>query len=273
MAPGQDDSTLIKALRTADTTILRLQKLFSTPAGIDVSLSTTYYTLRFIHARLVDRLEKQYEKLADDFAKNAAGVLVPGETMVATVEAPRTRLAENCATVKTAAGAISDFRAFTRLWGLLGVYSWARGTYLDPPRDSVLKAIVWAQIIGGFWYQGLENAAYLVSKGILRGEKWSEREAKWYRWSSGFWLVHIVLEAVRMLRARQIESEQKSDKFVSRAADRQWQLDFYRNASFAPLAYHWYLEDGKSPLTETWLGLFGMFPGIVRLRGLWAATL
>lgn len=262
-------------LRLADSTLLRLNKLFSTPAGIDASLGTAYYTLRFVHAQLLKSLEKQYERLAEDLVKTATDITLPGETTIASISAPQTQLAEACKTVKTTAGAISDFRAFTRLWGLLGVYSWARGTYFDPPRDSVIKALVWSQIIACFWFQSLENAAYLVSKGILRGKEWSKREAKWYRWSSGFWLVHIVLETARLLRTKQIEVQEKEAKentTARRQADRQWQLDFYRNASFAPLAYHWSVADGKSPLTETWVGLFGMFPGILRLQGLWAAT-
>lgn len=267
----QSNGAFTSILQATDRNILRVQKLFSTPAGIDVTLSLTYYTLRFTHARLIERLSKQYEKLAVDFASQASGALVPGETMVATISAPQTKLAETCTTVKTAAGAISDFRAFTRLWGLLGIYSWARGTYLSPPKDQIIKAIVWIQIVAGFWYAVLENGAYLVTKGVLRGPKWSEREEKWYRWSSSAWLVHIVLEAAAMLRQRQLEADSR-DVVKSKEADRQWQLDFYRNASWAPLAYHWSVRDGESPVTETYLGLLGMFPGIVRLRGLWAAT-
>ncbi|QIW94541.1 hypothetical protein AMS68_000059 [Peltaster fructicola] len=267
----KNNGIITSALLAADRNILRVEKLFSTPAGIDVTLSLTYYVLRFTHARLLERLSKQYERLAVDFAAKASGALVPGDTVIATIEAPQTKLSETCTTVKTAAGAISDFRAFTRLWGLLGIYSWARGTYLEPPKDEIIRAIIWVQIFAGFWYAVLENGAYLVTKGVLRGPKWSVREEKWYRWSSSAWLVHIVLEAARMLRAKQLEADSK-DAVKSREADRQWQLDFYRNASWAPLAYHWSVPDGQSPVTETYLGLLGAFPGIVRLRGLWAAT-
>lgn len=275
------EKNLLPTVRFADKHILHLSRLLSTPTGIDTSLSTFNYLLTFLHARLTHVVSRKYEKLAFDLAAEASDSLFPGEQVIASISPPRTPLSELNTSFKALSDMISEFRIFIRLWGMLGIYTWARDTYLNPPADKILRAVVWGQVTAGFGFQILENGAYLVSRGVVRGNKWTEREGKWWRWSSQFWLTHVLLEVVRLLRVRQLEFEDdlkgvgqiKEEEVAKRfEAERKWRRSFYANAAWSPLALHWSLKEEDSPVTETWIGLCGMLPGILTLRELWATT-
>src|SRR4051812_29574574 len=41
---------------------------------------------------------------------------------------------------------ISDFRIFSRLWGLFGIVEWAVQVYESPPKDLQLRQIAYAQV-------------------------------------------------------------------------------------------------------------------------------
>ncbi|KAK4546435.1 hypothetical protein LTR36_002112 [Oleoguttula mirabilis] len=217
--------------------------------------------------------------------------MLPGETVIASIEPPRTRLSEAVASTKALADLIGDFWIFTRLWGLVSIYSWARDNYMKPPGDPALKILVWAQVGASATFQFLENGAYLASKGVLRGDNWARRGPKWDIWGNRFWLTHVVLEGLRLLRVRQLrynedfgaKSKQDSGtgvvvadqevKVQSEALRRRWHRDFYANAGWFPLTLHGSFEDARlSPVSDTWIGLCGMVPGIVGLVNVWEQT-
>ena len=278
----------------ADALLTHLQRLLSSSAGAESLVTTLAFTFLFVHTRLQRILERQYERLALALATKASQSLLPGETVVATIEAPRTRLSEACASVKAASELFQDVWVFMRLWGLVGVYSLAQENYLKPPRDAILKTLTWGQVGAATVLLFMENCAYLASKGILRGERWEHRAVKWNVISARFWLTHTVLDGLRLLRVRQLRynedlgAQEEKEKETSgggitarkgtvtvqsEALKKQWQRDFYAVAGWAPLTLHWsFADESQSPVSQTWLGLCGMVPGIVGLMNAWNET-
>jgi hypothetical protein len=200
-------------LRKTDRTIHRLSMLLSNPASTDALLGTTSYTLTLLHAilsRLVARhliAEKsQHAPYASEsvYMELVAKIMPSMKALVATID---------------------EHRIFVRLWGLLGLYTWARGLYATPPspssataaskpgegpqskptsgRGRYMRMLAWAQIASLVLFQVLENGAYLASKNILTGPAWSsdlgrQREAKWWMWSCRGWGVFVALELLRL---------------------------------------------------------------------------
>ncbi|KAK0264397.1 hypothetical protein B0A54_17930 [Friedmanniomyces endolithicus] len=271
------------AIRT-DAHLTHLNRVLASSAGVEALLCTLSYTLLFLHSRLMRLLENRYERLALAFVAKASSP----PTGLATLAPPRTRLSELCAGTRALADLIGDFRFFTRLWGLVAIYGTARGNYLAPPGDAVLKTLVWAQVSVSAVFQVLENGAYLAGKGLLRGETWVARGSRWMVLSNRFWLAHVLVEGLRLLRVRQLRFNEEFGakggagvhsfdggevKIQSEALRKKWYWDFYANAGWLPLTLHWSFEDESTvPLSDTWIGLFGMIPGIVALREVWQQT-
>jgi hypothetical protein len=165
---------LTTTARSTDRNLLRLSKLLSTPSGVDVLLCTTSYTLTFIRAVLSRILERKLADIATDIATKADGILLPGETLIATLPAPTSTkvIAQVVGSSKALADIIADYRIFVRLWGCVGLYTWARSTYLEPlpenatSKDKTLRKLTWAAIASCVGFQVLENGAYLSSKGM-----------------------------------------------------------------------------------------------------------
>jgi len=210
--------------------------------------------------------------------------MLPGETVLASVEPPRSGLSETCASVKALADLIGDFRIFVRLWGLLDVYKSARDTYTKPPRDAIIKTLFWAQLVAYGTFQFLENGAYLASKGVLRGERWAKREPKWWVWSNRWWMAQVLLELLRLLRVRQLRynedfgaeetDDSKQVKIQSKELERRWHRSFYANAGWFPVTLHYSFEhESDSPVSDSWLGICGMIPGIIGFRDVWEQTI
>jgi len=272
-------------LRRTDILLLRLHALLSTPSGIDRTLCTLSYTLTFLHARLSPLLTLRLSRLAASIASKASDALLPGETLIASLPAPTSiaLLSRTTTSLKSLAALIADFRIFIRLWGLLGIYAWARDTWASPPADAVLRRITWAQVGVNAAYQVLENGAYLASHGVLVSEGWvgergARRQARWWVWSSRFWAAHVGLEFLRLgylwrkqhsRRSTDGEGE-KEDKIERKAEQELWWRDLVSNAAYGPLTVHWSLEEGC--LSESWVGLLGMVAGGVGLRERWRAT-
>src|SRR5690242_17095892 len=166
---------LRNAAQSTDRNLLRLSALLSTPSGIDVVLCTTGYTLTLVCALGQRVLEKQLAAVATELADKAADVMLPGETLIAELPASASTklLAQTVGSSKAIAGVISDYRIFVRMWGMLGLYTWARDTYLSPPpreatqKEKLLRATTWAAITTCVLFQVLENGAYAASKGML----------------------------------------------------------------------------------------------------------
>jgi hypothetical protein len=293
---------LTRTFRSTDRTLLRLSKLLSTPSGTDVLLCTTSYTLTLIHAVLSRVLERKLANIATDIAEKADGILLPGETLIASLPAPTSTkvIAQVVGSSKALAEVISDFRIFVRLWGVLGLYTWTRGTYLDPlPQDAgrkekALRALTWAAIASCVGFQVLENGAYLSSKGVLTASSWTgevgkARENRWWLWSSRFWAAYVGVELVRLgiercykestpILAQEVDIDgEKEDKIRREEVVKKeelgnwlWWKDLASNVAYAPMTVHWSLEQGL--LSDWGVGVCGMVAGGALLADTWRRT-
>ncbi|GAB7347225.1 hypothetical protein MBLNU459_g3328t1 [Dothideomycetes sp. NU459] len=265
--------------RRADGLIAHLGRILSTPAGTDKTLQTLQYTLIVLHSQLSHIQEQRYRRFLVSIARKASVALLPGETVVATISTPDSRLGNVVAGSKALSALISDFRIFTRLWGLIGVYQWAKSTYEAPPEDKIIRATVWAQVLAGVGFQWYENVAYLAMKGVLRGERFNaQRQAQWWEWSSRFWMAHVALEIVRLMRVWQLSASSEgaaADRADTQNAQalqdkRAWMRNLCVNVAWAPVTAHYSWTQGC--LSNDWLGLFGMFAAGTGFRELWRHT-
>jgi hypothetical protein len=184
---------------------------------------------------------------------------------------------------------ISDFRIFVRLWGLLGLYTWARSYLLNPlpqgasRKDKIVRAITGAEIASLIAFQVLENGAYLSSKGVLAplsaawaGEAGKRKETKWWVWSCRFWAAYVVLEGVRLgalwkfEKAAEKDDGEKEAKIAKRDANRLWWRDAVSNLAYFPMTLHWSVEQGV--LSDVGVGLCGIFAGGANLVDAWRGT-
>ncbi|KAI4960723.1 hypothetical protein J4E86_002348 [Alternaria arbusti] len=292
---------LARTAGTADRTLVRLSKLLSTPSGTDVLLCTTSYTLTLIHAVLSRVLERRLESIATEIAEKAEGVLLPGETLIASLPAPTSTkvIAQVVGSSKALAAVISDFRIFVRLWGVLGLYTWARDTYQDRlPEDAsrkekILRGLTWTAIMSCVGFQVLENGAYLSSKGALTTASWTgdvgkARENAWWLWSSRFWAAYVGVELVRLGVQQYYASSSESTSVSSGDGEKEdkiqreerikarklenwlWWKDLASNLAYAPMTVHWSLEQGL--LSDWGVGACGMVAGGALLADAWRKT-
>lgn len=287
-----------KIAQSTDRNLLRLSALLSTPNGIDVALCTTGYTLTLVHALGQQILEKQLLAVATDLADKASDVMLPGETLIATLPtSPSTKLlAQTLGSSKAVADVIADYRIFVRMWGLLSLYTWTRDVYMSPlpkeasQKEKLLRGTTWAAIASCIAFQVLENGAYASSKGMLTSEAWSgdagkRRESRWWVWSSRFWAAYVGCELLRLVidrayrepPAEVVGDGEKEDKLRLEQEKRDlynqnftWWKDLISNVAYAPLTLHWSVEEGL--LSDTQVGIFGMIAGGALLAGAWRKT-
>ncbi|KAK5119070.1 hypothetical protein LTR62_000281 [Meristemomyces frigidus] len=269
-----------------DKVLTHLNRVLATSAGVEATLCTLCYTLYFVHSRLLRIRKTKHSPLAITLATKVSTLILPGETLVASISPPKSYLSGTCASVKALADLTNDVRYFTRLWGLIPIYNWAKDHYLKPPGDASLKALIWGQVLMFSTFQVLENGAYLASKGILKGEAWHRRQPKWWVWSNRFCLAYLGLEGLRLLRIRQLrynedfgaknttsDEDEGMVRIESEALRRKWQSEFYVGAGWLPLTLQRSFGDQSAgPLDETWIGICGMIPGIIALGNVWQQT-
>ncbi|KAF1921312.1 hypothetical protein BDU57DRAFT_510061 [Ampelomyces quisqualis] len=292
--------SLTNSARSTDRNLVRLSKLLSTPSGTDVLLCTTSYTLTLVHALLSRLLERRLASIASIIAEKADGILLPGETLIAALPAPTSTklIAHIVGSSKALADTIADYRIFVRLWGCVGLYTWARGTYLDhlpadaSSRQKTLRGLTWAAIASCVGFQILENGAYLSSKGALTTASWTgqagkARENRWWLWSSRFWAGYVGVELVRLsitglwredvavkekgddrekedkIRLEEISGKGKLENWL-------WWKDLASNMAYAPMTAHWSLEQGL--LSDWGVGACGMVAGGALLADAWRKT-
>lgn len=293
---------LVRRLKNAasatDRSLLRLSALLSTPAGIDVVLCTTGYTLTLVYALGQQVLEKQLTSVATELADKAGDVMLPGETLIAELptSASTKLLAQTVGSSKAIANVIADYRIFVRMWGMLGLYTWARDTYLSPlpkeatQKEKLLRGTTWAAITSCVLFQVLENGAYAASKGMLTSESWSgdagkKRETWWWVWSSRFWAAYVGCEIVRLLIERAYKEPrvevagdgEKEDKLRAEQEKTDsynksftWWKDLVSNIAYAPMTLHWSVEEGL--MSDVQVGVCGMVAGGAMLADAWRKT-
>lgn len=289
---------LRNAARSTDRNLLRLSALLSTPNGIDIVLCTTGYTLTLVYALGQQVLEKQLAAVATDLADKAADIMLPGETLIAELPASAGTklLAQTVGSSKAIADVIADYRIFVRMWGLLGLYTWTRDTYLAPlpegasQKEKLLRGTTWAAIASCVAFQVLENGAYAASKGMLTSQAWTgdvgkKRETWWWVWSSRFWAAYVACEILRLLIERAYREPtvevagdgEKEDKLRLEQERREsyntrftWWKDLVSNIAYAPMTIHWSIEEGL--LSDLQVGIFGTIAGGALLADAWRKT-
>ncbi|KAH0559332.1 hypothetical protein GP486_004151 [Trichoglossum hirsutum] len=224
---------------------------------------------------MLDRLShRRLEKAALSVAAQVDGKLLPGETLIAAISRdPKSRLALTSKRLRALSDLIADFRIFTRVWGMLGIWKWGSGLWKEPPQDKALKWIAWMQVGVNVVYQYLENGAYLAQHGIIGFDE--RKQTRWWVWSSRFWMAHVALDFGRLWmekRAGQAaqEGEEKEGKIQRVRREEKWWREAYVNAAYAPLTLHWSLENGA--VGEMWIGFLGSIAGIIELREMWRST-
>ncbi|EOA87294.1 uncharacterized protein SETTUDRAFT_116160 [Exserohilum turcica Et28A] len=226
--------------------------------------------------------------MAAGIAEKADGVLPPSTKAMAQIVASATAIEQ----------VISDYRIFARMWGLLGLYAWARATCHDPlpvnagRQETILRGLTWASVVSSVAFQVLENGAYLSSKGALTTDRWTgaagkARETQWWLWSSRFWAAYVGMEILRLAILRYYrepaptalvggdgEKEDKMSMEESIKAAKQenwvWWKDLTSNVALAPMTIHFSMEQGL--LSNAGMGICGTVAGVALLIDAWART-
>jgi hypothetical protein len=241
----------------ADASILHLRKVLSSGTGVDSTLTLVGYTCALLSSQLptVQALEGKVLSSLSSSSKphNTSGLQT---------------------SLKTFAAMCSEFRTFTRLWGVLGTYALAKYTYLHPPEDSVLRAIAWGQTASLGAYNIFENGYFLAMKGVSKG--WTVPQIKkWAFTSLRFFQAYVALEFLRLYRVRQLkiarrQAEGAGGKGLDVKAikeDEAWLKSAQLNVAFAPLTVHWLTEGGI--FSDAVASAIMTFVGLVKFRASW----
>jgi hypothetical protein len=268
---------------------LHSSRVLSTSDGIEASLCTLYYGLRLLHSRLAHLLEVSYERMADEIVARASKTMMPGEIVGANIEPPHVKLRDHCERARGAGATIYKLRCFLRLWGLVRIYDSARATHNRPPHDPIIKLLAWSQIGAKSTYQILENGAFLANIGLFRSKDWRARAPKWWAWSNRAYMISVVLNLLRLLRVRQLQYNEEFGAQGKAAEEhlnveskvnvnseelkKRWVGDLCATVGWiAPTLYLSYEDPLESPVSESWMGISGIVPGIIALQDVWVRT-
>ncbi|KAF7515559.1 hypothetical protein G7054_g14515 [Neopestalotiopsis clavispora] len=200
--------------------------------------------------------------------------------------------------LKTFSALLSETRTFLRLWGLLGMYFWARGLFIrlrEARRaaandekgaasaaakvDKLEVSLAVSQLVACVIFQGLENGAYLAQKSVLVWQPATIGSA--YRWSARFWGAFVGLKLTELFldryrRASVPKRQRMGDKTVAvfEREEAEWSAEWRklvsRNMAWFPLTLHWSLEQGL--FNELTIGALASVPGCIQMRDLWRRT-
>ncbi|KUI64588.1 hypothetical protein VM1G_00634 [Cytospora mali] len=287
---------LLKSLpSSADAFLSHLQRCLATPSGVDTLLLFICYLSRFTGAALT-RLSQAL--LVRHTARELVALVftLPPKTAVI-LEAtggksahPRSAAAAQLAALlgkrlANLGSLASEARTIARLWGLVGMYFWAKRLTLRlfarGPGDgdstststSKLAALVdWVQLITCGAFQVLENGAYLSGRGVLG---WTPaQQGRAYVLGSKWLSVYTALELGRLLAELVAKSGREQEQSEVSAKEK-GEMDALRrsmaiNLAWAPLTLHWSTEKGF--LSDLVVGAGGCIPGVLQMRKLWRDT-
>ncbi|EGD97488.1 hypothetical protein TESG_04896 [Trichophyton tonsurans CBS 112818] len=282
------------ALAALDSTILRLNKFISSAHGTERAFATVGYSAHILHYALTRSRRLNQLALAALGRKPAAA---------AAAVSPPSKAAGGAAAASShphllaLASLVSETRTSLRLLGLLPLWAWGSSTYKSPPADPVLRAIAYGQVLACVLFQLLENVAFLASKGVLSKravERWGSL-SKWSIWSVRAWLVHVLLEFVRLARENQIAAaaegqksqasakkdigeaekgvrEKTKEEAVKMAANvKAWRKSMVNNLAWLPLCLHWSV-DGGIGVPASLVGVLSLTAGAWGIHDLWLST-
>ncbi|KAI1185490.1 hypothetical protein F5B17DRAFT_407714 [Nemania serpens] len=285
---------LAAAPSNVDAFLAHLQRCLSTPTGVDTVLLFVCYSSRLTSAVLTSLVQPALQRSAARLVA-LASALPPSATLLFTArDLPSSGVALVLALakrLKALSALTSEARTFLRLWGLLGMYFWARRLVLKRRQQQSQESggddsskfetsLAWSQLAACVVFQALENGAYLASKGVL---EWAPAtQAKAWRWSARFWGSFVGLELVRLFhessrRARRSRADKFAGGKTVALVEREeqewrstWRKTVVRNLAWAPLTLHWSLEQGL--VSELGVGALASIPSVVQIRDLWRST-
>jgi hypothetical protein len=261
-----------------DGFLTHLNKCLSTPAGIDTVLLFVCYTSRFSSSILNALAARALNRSAADWialvsaSRTTVVAVTDGSKLPSTAAAAASLLLAK--RLNNLSSLLSEARTILRLWGLLGMYFWAKrlvGQSLaarkddGQPKPSTLEtAIGYSQLATCAVFQALENGAYLSSKGVMG---WSPATQGWaMKWSARLWGVYVGVELGK-LAAQRVGAGAESKDVKAAAA---WRSAFLRNLAWAPLTMHWGSDKG---VVQDWMvGALASVPGVIQMTELWRAT-
>lgn len=232
-------------------------RLLASSAGLKATLAVVEYTAKILHY-----VSAASPSLA--FRRRLRQLLLSklrGSPLSAAAPAPNSSSA-----LLAFAGVISETRISLRLLSLVSIWTWGSSTFKSPPKDCIIRAIVYLQILSLAAFQVLENVTYLAAKGA-GFDKLLKRFggfARWSLWSTRAWCAYIMLELLRLVREavlfRQRDEQRRkldgqSEKAPSSLADveaerarqlelRSWKKSLVTNLAWAPVSVHGSVQDG-----------------------------
>jgi hypothetical protein len=269
--------------RNLDAFLAHLNRCLSTPSGIDTVLLFLCYTSRFSSSLLAALAKRALHRSAADWI---ALVSASRTTVVAVTDSSKLPSTAAAAAsllladrLKNLSGLLSEARTILRLWGLLGMYFWAKrllARSLSPnnnesekdaasaPRPTTLDTVVsYSQLATCIVFQALENGAYLSSKGVMG---WSPAKQGWaMKWSARLWGLYVGIELGKLAAERVAGGERKDVKAAA-----QWKSAFVRNLAWAPLTVHWGSDKGF--VADWMVGALASVPGVIQMAELWRET-
>jgi hypothetical protein len=281
-----------------DAFLTRLNQCLSTPSGIDTVMLFVCYASKLSASVLTSLSQSALRRSAREWitliASLPRGTTVVFSSPAAATGAAKTTLPAAATLALTLAkrlsslsSLLSEARTILRLWALLGMYFWARGLLKrtfssaaapskdttsstekpSPPQPTKLETLLeYTRLALCITFQGLENGAYLSSKGILG---WTpQQQGRAGKWSARFWAAYVGIE-LGWLAAERFGPAAKG-KFDTARERGEWTKKTARQLAWAPLTLHWGSEKGL--LGDGAVGALACIPGVIQMRDLWAST-
>ncbi|KAB5558101.1 hypothetical protein GE09DRAFT_100423 [Coniochaeta sp. 2T2.1] len=269
--------------KNVDAFLSHLNRCLSTPSGIDTVLLFLCYTSRFSSSLLSGLATRALHRSASEWvalvsASNRTTVLLATDSKQLPATAAAAAGLVLAKRLGNLSSLLSEARTILRLWGLLGMYFWAKRLLTQTfssskttekeggqPKPTTLDTVInYSQLTICIVFQALENGAYLSSKGVMG---WSPATQGWaMKWSARLWGLYVGVELGK-LAAEKVGGGVKSRDVKGRAA---WKSAFVRNMAWAPLTVHWGSDRG---LVADWMvGALASVPGFIQMGELWAET-
>ncbi|GAW24823.1 hypothetical protein ANO14919_144170 [Xylariales sp. No.14919] len=280
---------LVATPSNVDAFLAHLQRCLATPTGIDTVLLFICYSSRLTSAALTTLVQPALKRSASRLIA-LASALPPSATLIFNAKTlPSSSVAfvlELAKRLKALSGLTSEARTIMRLWGLLGMYFWARRLVLKwrqqkQQGDGKFEtSIAWSQLAACVAFQALENGTYLASRGVLGWAPATQKKAA--VWSARFWGSFVGLELIRLFyesskRGRRSRAEKFAGGKTVAVVEREerewtenWRKTVVRNLAWAPLTVHWSLEQGL--VSELGIGALASIPSVIQIRDLWRNT-
>ncbi len=269
----------------ADSFFTRLSKCLETPAGIDTVMLFLCYGSKLSASVLSSLSQSALRRSAREWITLIAALprgttvvfsspTAGGKTAIPTAAALALTLSKRLTSLSSL---MSEARMILRLWALLPMYFWARRLLRQTfsstsdeksaaPRPSKLEATIeYLRLALCITFQGLENGAYLSSKGVMSWTPAQQGQA--FRWSARFWAAYVGIEIGKLLAARFGPGAQG---FATAQEKSEWTKKTAKQLAWAPLTLHWGSDKGL--VSDTTVGVLATIPGVIQLRDLWAST-